>query len=105
MTPGAAHLVMTLIISLVAIGGIVVVNSRYHGSFFIGLLLIVLPFLVLSFTLPYLLPVRCPRCRWKMTFRPGRRIGERRELFASVCNHCGNRHEWEGASNGSTLDS
>ena len=40
---------MTLVISAVVISAIILVNTRYHGSFLVGLLVIVLPFLVLSY--------------------------------------------------------
>ncbi|MFL6530139.1 MAG: hypothetical protein ACJ8KX_06685, partial [Chthoniobacterales bacterium] len=59
---------MTLRVSAVAITGIVFVNSRYHGGLGAGVLLIVVPVLALSFSLPYLIPVRCPRCGGKMSF-------------------------------------
>ena len=43
---------MTLVISAVVISAIILVNTHYHGSFLVGLLVIVLPFLVLSYVLP-----------------------------------------------------
>ena len=93
---------MTLVISAVVISAIISVNTRYHGSFLVGSLVIVLPFLVLSYVLPRLLPVRCPRCHARMRFRLSQ-IDDRRQLFAYVCDRCKTGHEWEGASSGSTL--
>ena len=95
---------MTLIISGVAITGIVFVNSRYDGSFFVGLLLIVLPLLGLSYSLPYVIPVHCPRCGGRMRFRFITKANEARQLYAYICDQCRHRHEWEGATSGSTLD-
>src|SRR4029453_3649852 len=69
MSPTVARVVMTLAISAVVISAIILVNTRYHGSFLVGLFVIVLPFLVLSYVLPRLLPVRCPRCHARMRFR------------------------------------
>jgi hypothetical protein len=93
---------MSLVINAVVIGAIILVNTRYHGGFFVGLLVIVLPFLVLSYVLPRVLPVLCPRCRARMRFRLSQ-IDDRRQLFAYVCDRCKTGHEWEGASSGSTL--
>src|SRR5438874_7684281 len=61
MKPIAARVLITLIILAFVIGASVFVNSRFHGSFAAGIILLVLPFLALSFSLPYLLPVRCPK--------------------------------------------
>jgi hypothetical protein len=68
MKPTTARAVMIVITLSVVIVGVVVVNSRFHGSFVVGLLAIVVPFLILGFSLPRLLPVRCPRCGGKMRF-------------------------------------
>ena len=102
MTPIAARTVMILIVGLVTISAIVLVNSRFHGSFLIGLLVIVLPLLILSYLLPRVLPVRCPNCGGKMQFR-FRRL-EEKDFYSYVCSNCANHHEWEGASSGSSLD-
>jgi hypothetical protein len=56
----------------------------------------------LSYVLPRVLPVLCPRCRARMRFRLSQ-IDDRRQLFAYVCDRCKTGHEWEGASSGSTL--
>lgn len=95
---------MTLIISAVAITGITIVNSRYGGDFLVGLVVIVVPFLALSFSLPYLLPVRCPRCGARMHFRFGKRGTDARDVYWYACESCADRHEWEGASSAATLD-
>jgi hypothetical protein len=44
---------MTLIVLAFVIGATVLVNSRFHGSFGVGIVLILVPFLALSFSLPY----------------------------------------------------
>jgi hypothetical protein len=80
------------------------VNSRFHGSFLIGLLIIVLPFLAISFGLPHLLPVRCSKCSGKMRFRFLRQTDASRQMYAYICERCAHRHEWEGASSDSSLD-
>jgi hypothetical protein len=95
---------MTLIIASVAISAIILVNSRFHRSLLIGLLVIVLPFLLPSFSLPYLLPVRCPKCRGKMRFQFLKKSGGSQQTYAYTCDQCDHRHEWEGGSSGSTLD-
>lgn len=95
---------MTLIVSLVAISGIVLVNSRYHGAFLIGLLIIVVPVLVLSFGLPHLLPVRCTQCGGKTRFRFGEASERGSQIYSYVCERCAHRHDWEGSSSGATLD-
>jgi hypothetical protein len=97
MKPRTARFVMALIVSLVAISGIVIVNSRYHGSFLIGVLLIVIPVLALSLLLPRILPVRCDRCGGRMHFyyRKGPHL---QDLYSYQCEQCGARHEWEGSS-------
>ena len=104
MRPAAARVVMILTVSAIALSAITLVNTRYHGSFLVGLLAIVVPVLVLSFALPHVLPVRCALCHTRMRFR-STLVDEHRRMFAYVCDHCQNRHEWEGASSGSTLDS
>jgi hypothetical protein len=104
VSPVAARVIMILIVSTVAITGIVVVNSRYHGSFLIGVVIILIPFLVLSYCLPYLLPVRCPRCGGRMRFRFVRKPLSEPQCYAYVCERCEARHEWEGASSSATLD-
>jgi len=107
MKPTTARAVMIVITLGVVIVGVVVVNSRFHGSFVVGLLAIVVPFLILGFSLPRLLPVRCPRCGGKMRFhflRPASSRGSEPSRYAYVCERCLERHEWEGASSGSSLD-
>jgi len=82
-------------------------NSEYHGDLIMGVLIIVLPFLTLSIFLPYVLPVKCPRCRGKMRFhfRPAIKTenGEA-PRFAYICEWCRYDYEWEGASSSSSLD-
>ena len=95
---------MTIAVSAVAITGIVWVNSRFHGSFLVGLFLIVLPVLVLSYGLPRILPVRCRRCGGRMRLRSSS-INDRRQLFAYVCDRCQDRYQWEGVDSGPTLGS
>jgi hypothetical protein len=68
MKPIAARVLITVIVLAFVIVASVFVNSRFHGSFAAGIILLVLPFLALSFSLPYLLPVRCPKCSGKMRF-------------------------------------
>jgi hypothetical protein len=80
------------------------VNSRFHGSFAAGIIVLVLPFLALSFSLPYLLPVRCPKCSG-MRFDFLKSKTGSRGMYAYICEQCTQRHEWEGASSGSALDS
>jgi hypothetical protein len=107
MKPITARAVMTSITLVVVIAGTVFVNSVFHGSFVVGLVVIVLPFLILGFTLPYLLPVRCPPCGGKMRFhfvRPTSSKASEAARFAYVCLRCDERHEWEGASGGSSFD-
>jgi len=107
MKPTTARAVMIVITLGVVIVGVVVVNSRFHGGFLAGVVLIVAPLLTLSFLLPHLLPVRCPRCGGKMRFhflRPASNPGNEPSRYAYVCQRCLERHEWEGASSGSSLD-
>jgi hypothetical protein len=103
MTPVTARVTMAVIVSAVAIGAIMLVNSRYHGSFWIGVLLIVVPVLALSFSLPHLLPVRCPKCGDRMRFRFSNRTGEGSQVYSYVCGRCSHRHDWEGSDSGSFL--
>ena len=70
-----------------------------------GIIVLVLSFLALSFSLPYLLPVRCPKCSGKMRFRFLKQKTDSRQMYAYICEQCTQRHEWEGASSGSSLDS
>ncbi|MFL6595437.1 MAG: hypothetical protein ACJ8HQ_08335 [Chthoniobacterales bacterium] len=105
MKPVHARIVVTLLVSAVAISGIVFVNSRYHGSFLAGLLLIVLPVLALSFSLPHLIAVRCPHCQAKMRFHFVRPDREGRCAYAYVCASCAGRYEWRAGESSSTLDS
>jgi DNA-directed RNA polymerase subunit RPC12/RpoP len=106
MRPGFARVVMTLIVLAVAAVSTTFVNSRYHGSFLIGIALVVAPFLFLSFALPHLLPVRCPKCRGKMRFRWRTHPSgsDDAQHYAYICDDCGERHGWEGTSSGSALD-
>ena len=105
MKPITARVLMTLIVLAFVIGATVVVNSRFHGNFAVGIVLILGPFLALSFSLPYLLPVRCERCDGGMRFHFLKRRGDSPQMFGYVCERCGGRHEWEGASSGNSLDS
>lgn len=93
---------MTIILSAVAIAGITLVNSRFDGSFVVGLLLIVVPVLLLAFVLPHLLPVRCSQCGRGMRFS-SRRVRDI-DLYAYVCPGCSHRYEWEGSSSPASLD-
>jgi hypothetical protein len=49
----AAPVLMTLIVLAFVIGASVFVNSRFHSSFAAGIIVVALPFLALSFSLPY----------------------------------------------------
>src|SRR4051812_25073011 len=97
MKPIVARVLMITIVSAVAISGIVLVNSRFAGSFAVGLALIVAPVLALSFLLPRLLPVRCSACGGRMRFRYGKRLQEQ-DVYAYVCEGCQQRHEWAAGS-------
>src|SRR6185503_2931233 len=68
MKPGMARALSVVIILATLAITTTVVNSEYHGDLIMGVLIIVLPFLTLSIFLPYVLPVKCPRCRGKMRF-------------------------------------
>lgn len=103
MSPIAARVWMTLIVLVFVVAATVFVNSRFHGGLAVGIVLIVLPLLLLSFALPRLLPVRCPKCSARMRFRYVNR--ENGSIYAYICERCAHRHEWEGASGGSSLDS
>ena len=105
MKPIAARVFITLIVLPFAVGASVFVNSRFHGSFVAGIFVLVLPFLALSFSLPYLLPVRCPKCLGKMRFHFLKQKTDSPQMYAYVCERCTQRYEWEGASSGSSLDS
>ena len=104
MKPIVARVLITVIVLAFVIGASVFVNSRFHGSFAAGIILLVLPFLALSFSLPYLLPVRCPKCSRKMRFCFLKQTTDSRQMCAYVCERCAQRHEWEGGSSGSSLD-
>ena len=99
---------MTLIILTVVGAGVVVVNSFFGGSFAVGLALIVLPFLLLAYLLPRLLPVKCPRCGARMRFKrivlPIARSSEPRELYGYTCVSCPHEDLREATSSGSSLD-
>ena len=107
MTPGMARALTVVIILATLAIATTVVNSEYHGDLIMGVLIIVLPFLALSIFLPYVLPVKCPRCRGKMRFhfRPAIKTenGEA-PRFAYICEWCRYDYEWEGASSSSSLD-
>jgi DNA-directed RNA polymerase subunit RPC12/RpoP len=105
MKPITARVLMTLIVLGFVIGATVLVNSQFHGDFGVGIVVILVPFLALSFSLPYLLPVRCEHCGGRMKFHFLKRPGHSPQMFGYVCERCGGRHEWEGASSGSSLDS
>ena len=104
MKPIVARVLITLIVLTFVIGASVFVNSRFQGSFAAGIIVIVLPFLALSFSLPYLLPVRCPKCSGRMRFHFLKQKTDSRQRYAYVCERCTQRHEWEDASSGSSLD-
>jgi DNA-directed RNA polymerase subunit RPC12/RpoP len=104
MKPITARVLMTLIMFAFVIGATVLVNSRFHGNFGVGIVLILMPFLVLSFSLPNLLPVRCEHCGGRMRFHFLKRPGDSPQMFGYVCERCGRRHEWEGASSGDSFD-
>jgi len=101
----AARVLITLIVLAFVIGVSVFVNSRFHGSFAAGIIVLVLPFLALSFSLSYLLPVRCPKCSGKMRFHFLKQKTDSRQMYDYVCERCTQRHEWEGGSSGTSLDS
>jgi DNA-directed RNA polymerase subunit RPC12/RpoP len=105
MKPITARVLMTLIMFAFVIGPTVLVNSRFHGNFGVGIVLILVPFLALSFSLPFLLPVRCQHCGGRMRFHFLKRPGDSPQIFGYVCERCGRRHEWEGASSGDSFDS
>jgi hypothetical protein len=105
MKPIAARVLITLIVLAFVIGASVFVNSRFHGSFAAGIIVLVLPFLALSFSLPYLLPVRCPKCSGKMRFHFLKQKTDSPQMYAYVCDRCTQRHEWEAASSSSSFDS
>lgn len=100
MKPVFARILMTLLISAVAITGV----CYSGGSFLAGLLFIVLPMLLLSFTLPYLLPVRCSRCRGKMRFHFVATDGGSHHVYSYRCEKCAERYEWTASTSGSSLD-
>ena len=104
MKPTAARVLITLIVLAFLISATTFVNSRFHGSFVGGIIIIVLPFLALSFSLPHLLPVRCPKCSGKMRFHFLKKV-DVRQMYVYICERCAHRHDWEGASSGSSLDS
>ena len=85
MKPMTARGVMIVITLSVVIVGVVVVNSRFHGSFLSGVVIIVAPLLILSFLFPHLLPVRCSRCRGKMRFHFPRPASDRGNETIAVC--------------------
>jgi DNA-directed RNA polymerase subunit RPC12/RpoP len=105
MKPITARVLITVIVLAFVIGATVLVNSRYQGDFGVGIVLILVPFLALSYSLPYLLPVRCERCGGRMRFHFLKRLGDSPQMFGYICERCGGRHEWEGASSGSLFDS
>jgi hypothetical protein len=105
MKPITARVFITPIVLAFVIGASVFVNSRFHGSFAAGIFVLVLPFRALSFSLPYLLLVRCPKCSGKMRFHFLKQKTDSPQMYAYVCERCTQRHEWEGASSGSSLDS
>jgi len=98
MKPIIARVLRTLIVLALVIGATVLLNSRFHGNFGVGIVLILVPFLGLSFSLPYLLLVRCERCSGRMQFHFLKRLGASSQMFGYVCERCGRCHEWEGAS-------
>src|ERR1051325_75659 len=61
MKPGTARVAMTVMTVTVVIGGVVVVNSFFRGSFVVGLVLIVLPLFLVTSVLPRVLPVKFGR--------------------------------------------
>jgi predicted RNA-binding Zn-ribbon protein involved in translation (DUF1610 family) len=103
MKPTSARALMITITLAYVISAVVIVNSYFSGSFIVGLLIIVLPFLVLSFSMPHVLLVRCPSCGEKMrfSFNPSRHSSASSQFYAYRCDRCGYRHEWEGATSGS----
>src|SRR4051812_26022534 len=103
MKPIVARVLMITIVSAVAISGIVLVNSRFAGSFAVGLALVVAPVLALSFLLPRVLPVRCSACGGRVRFCYGKGR-HAQDVYAYVCEGCQHRHEWEGGSSPSSLD-
>lgn len=109
MKPTTARIIITATVFAVVILGVGIVNSSFHGSFVVGLFIIVLPFLVLSYSLPLVLPVKCMKCGGRMHFHftPQRVEHENKaekEMYGYVCERCSTAHLWESASSESTLD-
>ena len=107
MTPSAARVVITVVLLFLVIAGVSIVNSFYGGSFALGMIIIVLPFLLLAHLLPRLLPVKCPKCRGRMRFRriilPVAGADRPGERYGFSCVSCPANHVWGGTSSGSIL--
>jgi hypothetical protein len=95
MHPKLAWILVLLVMVVICLSGIILANSRFGGSFFWGLLVLVAPLACAYFILFRVVPVRCPRCKGKMRYRTFRRwIGpesqkaEIRILHGFVCTRC-----------------
>jgi hypothetical protein len=106
---------MTAMILVVVAVAVLVANSPpFNGRFLPGILIVVLPFLLLAFLLPKVIPVCCPNCNGRMRFRwlgtkrsdpTSKNQTERKpDLYAYVCDACGEQHAWEGSDSGHGLD-
>jgi DNA-directed RNA polymerase subunit RPC12/RpoP len=108
MRPRAARFIITVTVLAVAAVTVGVVNSRFDGGFFAGLIIIVVPFVGLSVLLPLLIPVKCPACSGKMRFHFTPRMdstdNEAKQMYGYVCEKCSATHLWEGSSSGSSFD-
>jgi len=95
MHPKLAWILVQLVMVVIGLSGIILANSRFGGTFFWGLLVVVAPLACAYFILFRVVPVRCPNCKGKMRFRTIRRgIGpesqkaETRLLHGFVCARC-----------------
>lgn len=105
MKPQVARWTMVAVVVFTAGYLCHVANSApFNGEFLPGLMIVVLPVLALSFVLPKIIPVSCPKCNTRMPFR-FKRSTEAEWLFGYTCDRCGNDYTWSGASSGSSFDS
>ena len=95
MHPKWAWILIQLVMLVICLSGIILVNSRFGGAFFWGLLVVVAPLVSAYFILFRVVPVRCPSCRGKMRYRtirralgPGPQKAGTRILHGFVCTRC-----------------